>query len=446
MQALPWLEPAQAFAAFAHDPHVAWLDGQDGTIRRAGMSVLAVEPFDIVESGDPFAALAQKLDQFRMPGAIAPVPFAGGAIGFLGYESARWLERVATPQTGALGIPEAVIGFYDVVLVWDHVARQVWLISSGLPESGADARAARARHRADAILARLATGRPGAGEKPDLRWHAETSRRVHEARVARALDYIASGDIYQANITSRFLAPRPHTLSAADIYLALRAENPAPYSAFLACGRDLAIASVSPERFVGLSADGDIEARPIKGTRPRGRDAAEDRVLREALLASEKDFAENLMIVDLLRNDISRVACFGSVTVPELAALETYAHLHHLVSVVHGRLRPGLAAADLLAACFPGGSITGAPKMRAMNIICELEGVPRGPYCGSIFWAGWDGAMDSSIAIRTVTIGADTVAVQAGGGIVADSDPADEYAEMLTKIRPLLRALGRDPT
>ena len=222
----------------------------------------------------------------------------------------------------------------------------------------------------------------------------------------------------------------------------MRAASPAPFAAFLGLGEGAAVVSASPERFLRLGADGRVETRPIKGTRPRRADAAADAAEARALLDSAKDRAENLMIVDLLRNDIGRVCAVGSVRVPVLCGLESFASVHHLVSVVEGRLAPGRTAVDLLRACFPGGSVTGAPKVRAMEIIAELEPARRGPYCGSIAWLGADGGMDSSIIIRTLCIGASgRVAAQAGGGIVADSDPAAEHEESLTKAAALLRAL-----
>jgi para-aminobenzoate synthetase component 1 len=264
------------------------------------------------------------------------------------------------------------------------------------------------------------------------------------ARVAQALEYIRAGDIYQANITAAFKARRP-AARAADIFRALQAENPAPFSAFVAFANDCAIASVSPERFVRIDHAGNTEARPIKGTRPRGATPAADAAQANALLASEKDRAENLMIVDLLRNDLSRVSRTGSVAVPRLNELESFASVHHLVSTITATLQPGKSAVDLLRAALPGGSITGAPKIRAMQIIAELEGAARGPYCGSAFWIGFDGAMDSNILIRTLTVTESEIIAQAGGGIVADSEPAGEWDEVMVKVTPLLRALGDVP-
>jgi para-aminobenzoate synthetase component 1 len=439
---LPWQDPAFAFACWADDPYVAWLDSQGPEAGRARYSTLAVEPFARLrlEDGDgcPFQALDQAMAPFRGAWPGAPVPFAGGAVGFLGYEIGAALEGVAPRRLPGM---QAAFCLYDVVLAFDRQDRRAWLLSSGLSERDPHRRALRARQRAESVLARLARGAAAPVTASPLVWRAETSQAVHQARVARTVAYIEAGDICQANITARFLADRPAG-APASLHLALRAANPAPYGAYLGCGEGFAIASVSPERFVGLTAAGQIEARPIKGTRPRGRTEAEDAALAGALIASDKDRAENLMIVDLLRHDIGRVARIGSVRVPELAVLETFATIHHLVSSVQGVLRPGLGAADLLRACFPGGSITGAPKRRAMQIIRELEPSPRGPYCGAVAWLGWDGAMDSSIAIRTLAITPDTVVAQAGGGIVADSDPAAEYEEMMVKVRPLLRALG----
>ncbi len=261
-------------------------------------------------------------------------------------------------------------------------------------------------------------------------------------RVERAIAYIHAGDVFQVNLTQRFVAARPPGLVPFDLYRRLRAANPAPFAAFLNCGPGLAVASASPERFLALDRDGAIEARPIKGTRPRAADPHADAAAARDLAASGKDRAENLMITDLLRNDIGRVAEIGTVTVPVLYGVESFATLHHLVSVVRGRLRHGLGAVDLLRAAFPGGSVTGAPKVRAMEIIDELEPAPRGAYCGAIGWIGADGAMDTSIVIRAVTVTADQVVVQAGGGIVAESDPAAEYAEMMAKAAPALAVLA----
>jgi para-aminobenzoate synthetase component 1 len=458
---LPWRAPETVFRHFARDPHLAWLDSQAGG-PRARFSYLAPSPAEIfcppgaparaphpkpsppagaprrVITENPFTAIQDFQTAYAAAPVDAPVPFAGGLIGFLGYESGAVLEN--TPRHRFAG-PDFAFGLYDALFAWDHAQTRLWLISNGLPETTPAARAARAERRAQALLGRLNAPPPPLPPPPALDFRAAIPRGVHEARTARIIAYIEAGDIFQANLTARFLAPRAGAHPAA-LHLALRAANPAPFGAYLACGDRLAIASVSPERFLTLSPAGAIEARPIKGTRPRAATPEADAALAAELQASAKDRAENLMITDLLRNDIGRVARIGSIHVPELAALESFPHIHHLVSCVRGTLRPGATAADLLRATFPGGSITGAPKIRAIEIIHELEQAPRGPYCGSLFWLGEDGAMDSSILIRTAVITPRHVTIQAGGGIVADSNPAAEYEELLTKARPLLAALS----
>ena len=297
--------------------------------------------------------------------------------------------------------------------------------------------------RAEVMAARLAEAPPlpPVDWRPAGSWRPELSRRHYEDMVSRAISYIHAGDIFQANLTQRLLGTRPEGLSPFMLYRRLRALSPAPFGAYLTAGPGLAIASASPERFLKLTPGGHVSTRPIKGTRPRGRTPAEDEKLARDLTGSEKDQAENLMIVDLLRNDLSRVCRLGSVEVKELAGLESFANVHHLVSEVRGTLFPNRGAVDLLRATFPGGSVTGAPKIRAMEIINELEPARRGPYCGAIAWIGFDGAMDSSIVIRTLVIKDRQVAAQAGGGIVADSDPGAEYEEAMDKAWAMLQSL-----
>jgi para-aminobenzoate synthetase component 1 len=446
VQEVDWIAPEEAVLAFAEDPHLAWLDsgGVPGVLNR--YSYIAASPFlvlDDADGADPFAALAAALARWRLPPGCAPVPFAGGAIGFFGYGAAGYLERL--PARHAPASPGMVMGFYDVVLAFDRLERRLWVLSSGFPACGA-ARRERAAARAAEALAKLAT-RPAMAQKTlkTVQWKADLSPETYRARVGRILDYIAAGDIFQANFTSAFRAARPDGVSPLVIHLALRAKNPAPFGAFLACGETLALAGISPERFISLDADGGLETRPIKGTAPRGRDAEEDSRRREGLESSAKDRAENLMIVDLMRNDLGRVAAIGSVRVEALWRIETHPGLHHLVSVVTARLRPDLGPVDVLRAAFPGGSVTGAPKLRAMEIIDELEASARGAYCGITCWIGFDGAMDSSITIRTLVITPDQILAQAGGGIVADSEPAAEYEEMRLKISPLLSVFGSMP-
>lgn len=358
-------------------------------------------------------------------------PFQGGVAGFLGYEYGRRLERLPPPRTDDLRLPDAWLGAYAWVIAWDHEAGRAW----GIAQEGAAA-------RLHEVVARLegGSGRDDHRTRPaPAAIRSGFSRAEYEAAVERVRQYILAGDIFQANLSQRFEAEWPG--DAFDFYRALATVNPAPFSAFFR-GNGFAIASASPERFLQVDPDGGVETRPIKGTRPRGATPAEDARLAAELLASAKDRAENVMIVDLLRNDLSRVCRPGSIEVPALYALERHPTVHHLVSVVTGRLEEGRTAVDLLRAAFPGGSITGAPKVRAMEILAELEPVARGVYCGSIGWLGYSGAMDTSIAIRTVTLHGGRALFHAGGGIVADSVPALEYQETLDKAAGIRRALG----
>ena len=391
-------------------------------------------------AGDPFAALAALMA--RYPAAAVPdlPPFQGGIAGSFGYGLRHHLERVPRHRRDDQDIPDLLVGAYDLVVAFDHVAGKGWLISSGLPAQG-EARRVRAQARIDWALS-LFDSAPTVSQgsawaiaaRPDL------SGADYKAMVRRTIDYIEAGDIYQANITQRFRARLHAGIDRLGLYRALRRRNPATFAAFLEFG-DTAILSSSPERFLALR-DGHVETRPIKGTRPRGRNSAEDSALAAELLASEKDRAENLMIVDLLRNDISRVCRPGSVKVPVLWGLESYATVHHLVSVVTGEMLPGLGPVDLLRATFPGGSVTGAPKIRAMEIIAELEPTARGPYCGAIGYLGFDGSLDSNIVIRTYCVKGNDLTFQVGGGIVADSDPALELEESLTKAKALIETLA----
>ncbi len=454
---VPYRDPVTAFAPFAGTPFAALLHGAADAGGRGRFSIVAADPFRTITAhgtaatvdgetvvGDPFAVLERELAAHPLPPGIAPVPFGGGAIGFLGYELGRVLERLPARHGAGDGTPDMLVGLYDTAAVFDGRDRRAWVVSTGFPEQDPTIRQARALARGAALAAQVASAPdilppPAAGTAP---WVPEMTRDRYRAQVARVLDYIRAGDIFQANFTGRFLAERPAGVGVFDLYRRLLARSPAPFAACLTGdGGGYGIASASPERFLKLSADGHLETRPIKGTRPRGRTGAEDAALAADLAASVKDRAENLMITDLLRNDIGRVARIGSVRVPSLCAVETFASVHHLVSVVEGRLRPGLGPVDALRATFPGGSITGAPKIRAMEIIDELEAARRGPYCGSAVWIGFDGAMDSSILIRTLTVTPTHVIAQAGGGIVADSDPGLEHDEMMTKITPLLRAV-----
>ncbi|TAL00984.1 MAG: anthranilate synthase component I family protein [Rhodospirillaceae bacterium] len=461
---IDYRDPVAAFAPLANEPMAVLLDSAEPTAQ-GRFSYIAADPFRIIQSSakpwrvtvdgravtdDPFAAVARtlrefKLGEFSQPSMSLPVPFGGGAIGFFSYELGGVLEQLPVPHPAFLPV-DMIVGVYDVIAAFDHVTRSAWIISTGLPVSDPSARAIRAENRAQALLSRL--GSDSLVDPPDgwdATWRQETSRAVHERKVAETIELIRAGDIFQANLTHRFIAAAPDGLDWFALYRRLRASAPAPFGAFFNAGDDMRLLSASPERFLALTNHGRVETRPIKGTRPRSKNAAEDTRLAAELRTSGKDRAENLMIVDLLRNDLARVCQPGSIAVPVLHRLESFPAVHHLVSVVTGQLRSGATAMDLLRACFPGGSVTGAPKIRAMEIIRQLEEGARGPYCGVLAWLGFDGAMDSSIVIRSLIGNGSHIYAQAGGGIVAESDPAQEYDESLTKITPLLAALTERP-
>jgi para-aminobenzoate synthetase component 1 len=394
----------------------------------------------VAVAGDPFAALAELMARYPMATAPHLPPFQGGVAGSFGYGLRHHVERVPRHRRDDQDMPDLLLGAYDLVVAIDHVAGQGWLISSGLPAQGT-AREARAEARiAWALDLHAQVPAASAGSSWAIAARPELSGADYKAMVRKTIDYIEAGDIYQANITQRFRARLHAGIDRLDLYRALRRRNPATFAAFLEFD-DMTILSSSPERFLSLR-DGAVETRPIKGTRPRGKNSLEDQALAAELLASEKDRAENLMIVDLLRNDISRVCRMGSVKVPVLWGLESYATVHHLVSVVTGEMLPGKSAVDLLRATFPGGSVTGAPKIRAMEIIAELEPTSRGPYCGAIGYLGFDGSLDSNIVIRTYCVKGDDLSFQVGGGIVADSDPALELEESFTKAKALIETLA----
>ncbi|MCZ6606821.1 MAG: aminodeoxychorismate synthase component I [Alphaproteobacteria bacterium] len=448
-----YLDPVAAFTPFAAEPFALLFDSALKDPDHGRYAFIAADPFlklvakdgeirlgDRCFSGDPFVALGEELARYPQPSLRNVPPFQGGAAGFFGYDLCHHLEKLPAPppESDGVAFPDMALGFYDVVAAFDLWQQRAWIISTGHPERDPGRRAARAAGRARAFRARLEgapSPKPPAVIGFPVSWESNFTRESYQACVARVVDYIWAGDIFQANLSQRFLARLPDHFDPFALYCRLRAVNPAPFAAYLNFG-DMVLASSSPERFLRVRGDR-VETRPVKGTRPRGMVPAEDAALAEALRESAKDRSENVMIVDLLRNDLSRVCRDHSIHVPELCVLESFATVHHLVSTVTGRLREGMTAVDLLRAAFPGGSITGAPKVRAMEIIAELEPTRRGPYCGCIGYLGFDGAMDTNIAIRTLAFKDRTAVFQAGGGIVADSDPALEYGETLDKAKAL---------
>lgn len=441
--------PEEAAWRLRDRPGLAWLDSALADLAIGRWSIVTADPrwtlwadatgvWHRDERGTrpcgpgALAALAQAVEAEPRRRATGGLPFAGGAIGYLGFELGREIERLPAAALDDTGAPTLAYGWYDAALVWDGLAGRGWLAGS------ADAVAA--------LRTRLAA--PADAPPPVARTDTREplrSNMTYEAYArafACAQQYIIAGDIYQVNLAQRFTLPHP--TPGLETYRALRAVSPAPFAAYLDCraipGGGEVLCS-SPERFLHRHGDA-VETRPIKGTRPRDAGIAADHRLAAELLASTKDRAEHVMIVDLERNDLGRIAAIGTVRVERFAALESYAQVHHLVSTISARLRPDTGLAAVLRATFPGGSVTGAPKIRAIEIIDELEPTVRGVYCGSIGYLSATGQVDLNIAIRTITLHEGVARFHVGGAIVHDSRVEDEYAETLAKARGMARALG----
>jgi para-aminobenzoate synthetase component 1 len=431
---LPWSEPwtlARLLAGpFGRDGLVL-LEGDGSALGRR--AVLGVAPIDtVVCRGLPGDAGA--VDPFA---ALAALQASGGPwLGWLSYEAGAWVEPSAQWQRPDMAILWAAR--HDPLIHFDRQRRQCWL-------QGEDRRRLLAME--EQLQALLAAAEPEPGMEPHWqglaadRWHWHTPNPSYEKQVTALQERIASGDLFQANLSACCEAELDNPPDPLALYGRLRHHCPAPFAGLAVAGQE-AVVSASPERFLRLTASGRIQTRPIKGTRPRQADPGEDARAAAELVCAAKDRAENVMIVDLLRNDLGRVCQPGSIAVPQLLGLESYARVHHLTSVVEGQLRSDCGLVDLLRACWPGGSITGAPKVRACHRLHDLEPVPRGPYCGSLFWLAADGRFDSSILIRSLMVRDRRLRLHAGGGIVADSDPGDEAREMGWKLLPLLEALA----
>ena len=480
------LEAEDAFRRMSRLPHCLFLDSatadrqrfdpQQFDSRLGRYSFLAADPFEFVQmwprDRGGLEIIEQRLARFPQDKLADLPPFQGGAAGLFGYDLARQLELLPAPRYDEFEMPSLAVGLYDTVVAFDHQEDRAWIISQGFPELQPQPRARRAQERLREVRKILTTDhKDGSLEKYPGRAKLLLSRESRPAQqelrptgalcpqydmpalagltsnftrqhylnaVRRGIDYILAGDIFQVNLAQRLL--HPATSDSVSLYERLRSCNPAPFAGYFDLG-EFQIASASPERFVCVR-DRRVESRPIKGTRPRHDDPAADRAVQESLLQSEKDRAENVMIVDLLRNDLSRVCRPHSVAVAELCRLETYQCVHHLVSSIEGRLADDCGPMDLIRASFPGGSVTGAPKVRAMEIITELEQTARGAYCGSLGYVGFDGTMDLNILIRTITAGRGWWQASVGGAVVAQSSPEDEYDETWHKAQGLLRALG----
>jgi para-aminobenzoate synthetase component 1 len=456
----PLLSPVEAFRQLSGLPHVVFFDSAMRHAELGRYSFIAADPIDWLElpvdGRDALAELGSRVVQLSGHRQPDLPPFQGGWAGLFGYELACGLERLPRSPIDEFLIPALAVGLYDVVVAFDHREKSAWLISQGWPERDSAARRERAADRLVQFRHRLARTSAN-GDSPR---RAEDSINIRELApqfsvagssrltsnfaandyrraVQRAIDYIYAGDVFQVNLSQRLL--HPATTSPVELYCRLRDRNSAPFAGYLD-GGSWQIASASPERFVRVD-DGRVETRPIKGTRGRAKRPEADMFSAAVLQASEKDRAENIMIVDLLRNDLSRTCRPESVRVSQLCGLEMYEYVLHLVSVVEGTMRAGLTPLDVLRTSFPGGSVTGAPKIRAMEIIAELEPTVRGAYCGSLGYLGVGGQMDANILIRTITASRGWWQIPVGGGIVAQSNPRDEYDETWHKAAGMLKAI-----
>jgi anthranilate synthase component I len=395
-----------------------------------------------VDAPDPYAAVAEHLSRFQLSPIEGLPPFAGGAVGFFGYDLVRTVEPLGEPNPDPLGLPDMALMITDVLLVFDHLKHELTIMSCAFVGEGMEVDAAYERAAATIadVRARLRGAVP-APEHPSVveppRFTSNMEREEFEAAVERIVEYVHAGDAFQVVPSQRFSAPAP--VEAFSVYRGLRAVNPSPYMYFLEFG-DFQIAGASPEPLVKVSGDR-VETRPIAGTYPRGTDEDEDRRLAERLVNDPKERAEHVMLVDLGRNDLGRVCEYGTVSVDELMVVETYSHVLHIVSQVTGTLREGVGAMDVLRSALPAGTLSGAPKVRAMQIIDELELVKRCSYGGAIGYLSWNGDLDTAIHIRTVVVKDGQVHVQAGGGTVADAKPAYEYNESVNKAKAVFRAV-----
>jgi para-aminobenzoate synthetase component 1 len=446
---LPYLpDSARLFSAWADEPWAVFLDSGYPQIETGRYDVLTARPYcTLVTRGaqteinsvsgartspeDPFKILRQTMSP--VVSSFEQVPFSGGAIGYFGYDLARRIEKLPSIAEDSEAIPEMMVGLYDWMVVVDHQQQQTWLLAQG--------RDLRTEALWDSLVVEFSEYPDDNSDVNEFRITSSIQSNMDWDEYAQAFAkiqrYIFEGDCYQVNLAQRFQASCTGNLWT--LYKKLRTDNPAPFSAYLNLP-EVQILSSSPERFVAVM-DKNIETKPIKGTRPRRSNPDEDQQMIDELSNSSKDRAENVMIVDLLRNDLGKNSAIGSVEVPELFNVESFATVHHLVSTVRGKLEANRHALHLLRGCFPGGSITGTPKIRSMEIIEELEPHRRGVYCGGIGWIGFDGNMDSNIAIRTLIHTDGQIRFWAGGGIVADSDVKAEYQETFDKAEALFKVL-----
>ena len=417
--------------------------GRVGRYSFIGFRPRSVLRWSLGDDGDPYALAAAELARFRVAPLPDLLPFAGGAVGVFAYDLVRSVEPLGEPRPDPIGVPDLALMMTDALVVFDHLKHTVTVVANVYTEDGdLSASYERALETIEEIRWRLGGPVPrptsvAASERQAPRFEPNMTRDRFEAIVARVIEYIYAGDAFQVVPSQRWSAPVP--VEAFSIYRGLRAVNPSPYMYFLDFG-DFEIAGASPEPLITVTGRR-VTTRPIAGTRPRGADADEDRRMAQELLADEKERAEHVMLVDLGRNDLGRVCEYGSVAVDDFMAVENDSHVMHIVSSVAGRLRPGIGALDALRSVLPAGTLSGAPKVRAMQIIDELEPVKRGGYGGAIGWVSYTGELDTCIHIRTVVVKDGVAHVQAGGGTVADAKPANEYRESEAKARAVMAAI-----
>jgi len=460
------LAAPEAFELFHSKPYSFFLDSGMNPQRLGRYSFIGSDPFLVmrsqgnqvtlswgdeqeIEQDNPFDVLGRLMEIHKLDSFSAPIPFWGGAVGYFSYDLCHFVERLPTKAYDDLTLPESYFAFYDTIVAFDNLEGKTYIASTGFPELGESQRLRRAKVRLEEMKGQMSSSSPSiteadlesVGRKSEAMLKSNFTPEDYIKAVDMVRKYIAAGDVFQVNLSQRF--DTSLTVPPYQLYRRLRQVNPAPFASYLNFDK-VVIVGASPERFLRVNGDW-VETRPIKGTRPRGKDTVEDTMLAQELTHSIKDRAENVMIVDLERNDLGRVCQYGTIKVTELAALETFPTVFHLTSTVVGRLSTDKNRFDLLKATFPGGSITGAPKVRAMEIIDELEPTRRSVYTGAIGYLSFNSNLDLNIVIRTFLIKDNKAYFQVGGGIVYDSIPEAEYLETVDKAKALVQVLRLVP-
>ncbi len=443
--------PVSAYLKVARRPYSFLLESVEGGERLARYSFIGTEPCDVITTGpgrpygavDPLKPVEEALARYQLVDVPEVGRFNGGAVGFLAYESVNYFERLPSPEKDSLGLPESVFMLTKTFLIFDHVSHTIRIVSHAELDGDVEAAYAAAVEKIDELAERLAQPLvptppvAPASDDDDKEIVSNVPRAHYDDAIKRIIDYIYAGDCIQVVYSQRF--SRKTDAHPFNLYRSLRGINPSPYMFYLDLD-EFQLVGASPEMLVRC-VDGNLDYHPIAGTRPRGATAEEDKAMEEELTSSEKERAEHIMLVDLGRNDVGRVSVPGTVEVTELMQVERYSHVMHLVSHVTGRLRPDMSTYDAMRSCFPAGTLSGAPKIRAMEIIAELEPDKRGPYAGATGYFTFSGNMDTAILLRTMSVKDGVAHVQAGGGIVADSEAEPEYQETVHKARALMRAI-----